>query len=111
MQETRVQSLGLGKISWRRKWQPTPVLLSGKSHGWRNLVGYSHGIAESDTTEQPHSLTIGKHVYDGLYVLGYTKGYNFFLPLQSLRRFPMTCIIFYFKAYLIIRVFSFFPIL
>ena len=28
------------KILWRRKWQPTPVLLPGKSHGQRNLVGY-----------------------------------------------------------------------
>ena len=27
--------------SWRRKEQPTPVFLPGKSHGWRNLVGYS----------------------------------------------------------------------
>ena len=26
-------------MHWRRKWQPTPVLLPGKSHGWRNLVG------------------------------------------------------------------------
>ena len=26
---------------WRRKWQPTPVLLLGKSHGRRSLVGYS----------------------------------------------------------------------
>ena len=31
----------VGKIPWRRKWQPTPVLLPGKSHGQRNLVGYS----------------------------------------------------------------------
>ena len=29
------------KISWRRKWQPTPVFLSGKSHGQRSLAGYS----------------------------------------------------------------------
>ena len=29
------------KIPWRRKWQPTPVLLSGESHGERSLVGYS----------------------------------------------------------------------
>ena len=28
-------------ISWRRKWQLTPVFLPGKSHGWRSLVGYS----------------------------------------------------------------------
>ena len=26
---------------WRRKWQPTPVLLPRKFHGWRSLVGYS----------------------------------------------------------------------
>ena len=37
---THIQSL-VGKIPWRGKWQPTPVLLPGKSHGWRSLVGYS----------------------------------------------------------------------
>ena len=31
----------VGKIPWRRKWQPIPVLLTGKSHGQRSLVGYS----------------------------------------------------------------------
>ena len=31
----------VGKISWRRKRQPTPVFLSGKFHGQGNLVGYS----------------------------------------------------------------------
>ena len=42
-------------ITWRKKWQPTPVLLSGKSHGWRSLVGYSpRGLKESDTTEWLH---------------------------------------------------------
>ena len=36
-----------------RQWHPTPVLLPGKSHGWRSLVGYSPwGREESDTTEQ-----------------------------------------------------------
>ena len=29
------------KIPWRRKWQSTPVFLTGKSHGQRSLVGYS----------------------------------------------------------------------
>ena len=28
------------KIPWRRKWQPTPALLPGKSHGQRSLAGY-----------------------------------------------------------------------
>ena len=41
------------KIPWRRKWQPTPVFLPGKSHRERNLVGYSPwGRKESDTTER-----------------------------------------------------------
>ena len=36
---------------WRRQWQPTPVLLPGKPHGQRNLVGCSPwGHKESDTT-------------------------------------------------------------
>ena len=40
---------------WRRKWQPTPVLLPGKSHGQRSLVGYHPwGGKESDTTEWLH---------------------------------------------------------
>ena len=40
---------------WRRKWQPTPVLLPGDSHGRRSLVGYgSWGRKESDMTEQLH---------------------------------------------------------
>ena len=45
----------VGKISWRRKWQPTPVFLPGESHGWRSLIGYSPwGHKESDTTERLH---------------------------------------------------------
>ena len=28
-------------VFWRRQWHPTPVLLPGKSHGWRSLVGCS----------------------------------------------------------------------
>ena len=41
----------VGNIPWRRKWQPTPVFLSGKSHGQRSLAGYSlWGRKESDRT-------------------------------------------------------------
>ena len=39
----------VGKIPWRRKWRPTPVLLPGKFHGLRSLVGYSPGVAKSRT--------------------------------------------------------------
>ena len=39
----------------RRQWHPTPVLLPGKSHGWRSLVGCNPwGCKESDTIEQLH---------------------------------------------------------
>ena len=44
-------------FSRRRQRHPTPVLLPGKSHGRRGLVGCSPGVAkskESDTTEQLH---------------------------------------------------------
>ena len=42
-------------VTWERTWQPTPVLLPGKSHGWRILVAYSAwGCEESDMTERLH---------------------------------------------------------
>ena len=41
---------------WRRQWHPTPILLSGKSHGRRSLIGCSPwSREESDTTERLHS--------------------------------------------------------
>ena len=40
VQETWVNPW-VGKIPWRRKWQPTPVFLPGKSHGQRSLEGCS----------------------------------------------------------------------
>ena len=43
----------IGKIPRRRKWQPTPIFLPGKSHGQWSLVGYlPWGRKESDTTER-----------------------------------------------------------
>ena len=52
--------LWVRKIPGRRKWQPTPVLLPGKSHGQRSLAGYiPWGRKESDTTEnaRTHACT------------------------------------------------------
>ena len=37
-------------IRWRRKWQPTPVFLSGKSHWQRSLAGYSPGGRKESVT-------------------------------------------------------------
>ena len=54
MQETWVDPWA-GEILWRRKWQPTPVPLPGKSHGRRSVVDYSSwGRKESDRTERLH---------------------------------------------------------
>ena len=51
--DTRGFNPWVGKIPWRRKSQPTPVFLPGKSHGRSSLVGYSPwGRKESDMTEQ-----------------------------------------------------------
>ena len=54
------------KISWRKKWQPTPVFLPGKFHGWRSLAGYCPGASkEMDTTQRlshhhnlPHGVVL-----------------------------------------------------
>ena len=65
----------VGKIPWRRKWQPTPILLSGKPHGWRSLVGYSPwSCKKSDTIEQ-------------LYFT-YTYDFKFASPTQTLSLSP-----------------------
>ena len=61
MQETRVRFLGQEE---RRKWQPTPVVLPGESHGQRSLVGYIQpmGSKESDSTER-----LNTHIYVYIY--------------------------------------------
>ena len=55
MWETRVR----GRSPGEGKWQPTPVLLPGESHGGRSLGGYSSwGRKESEMTEQLHLLLL-----------------------------------------------------
>ena len=50
-------------ISWRRKWQPTPVFLPGELHCQRSLVGYTPwGHKGSDMTEQTHTQQAMGHV-------------------------------------------------
>ena len=48
-------------MAWRRKWQPTPVFLPGKSHRWRTLATYSPWVLkELDRTEQLHFLSLSQ---------------------------------------------------
>ena len=57
MQETWVQSLGQ-EDPWRRKWQPTPVLLPGEFHGQRSLASCNlWDCKELDMTECVHTHT------------------------------------------------------
>ena len=57
-QEMWVPSLGR-QDPGRRKWQPTPVFLPGKSHGQSSLVGYSpQGRKQSDTPEHAHMPSV-----------------------------------------------------
>ena len=50
-------------IVFQRQWHPTPVLLPGKSHGWKSMVGCSPwGRWGSDTTERLHFHALKKEM-------------------------------------------------
>jgi len=54
----------VGKIPWKRAWQPTPVFLTGESHGQRSLEGYSpKGGKEADTTEMTEHIHLEKSIH------------------------------------------------
>ena len=68
---------GWGRFPGEGKWQPTPVLLPGKFHGWKSLVGYSPwGRKELDMTEQL-SLTLCTISYSCVCVLQFV--FNFYI--------------------------------
>ena len=68
---------------WRRKWQPTPVFLPGKSPGQRSLVVYSPwGHKESDTTEQL------------LFNITFTCFFFLNLPAKKLKITDVACVVF-----------------
>ena len=50
--------------SWIRQWQPTPVLLPGKSHGQRSLWAAVHGVAKSQTQPSDFSFTFHLHALE-----------------------------------------------
>ena len=45
------------KVTWRRRWHPTPVLLPGESHGQRGLAGYSPWGRKNQTRLSVHTCT------------------------------------------------------
>ena len=63
----------VGKISWRGKWQPTPLFLPGKTHRQRSLAGYSPwGHKESDTTQwlKDNKVQTGHSRTSGFSIMG-----------------------------------------
>ena len=56
----------VGKISWRRAQQPTPVFLPGESHGQRSLAGYSPRLTKSEAV-----IMIGKPLPAGADMFGH----------------------------------------
>ena len=81
-----------GKIRWRRKWQPTPVFLSGELHGQRRLVGYSPwGREESDTTEWLRHIYMYTHTHTHIFLIPFSVPghWGFFLVSATVKRAAM----------------------
>ena len=70
---------GLGRSSGEGKWQRTSILLPGKSHGWRSMVGYSPwDHKESETKERLHfhfHSILDTHTYIYISLLGNVQFY------------------------------------
>ena len=77
----------VGKIPWRRKWQPTVVFLPGKFHGERSLAGYSlWGCKELDTTERlTHTHTHTNTGKNKTYIEIKNKAMNIHIPVIQLK--------------------------
>ena len=71
--------LGWGLFPWRRKWQPIPIFLPGKSHECRSLVGCSPQ-SHRETTERINNnrdMSVSFFVYHCSHL--YRKNHNTFL--------------------------------
>ena len=93
----------MGKIPWKRAWQPTSVFLPGKLHEQRSLAGYSPwGRKKSDTAERlnTHTMSINLSIYQYLSHIGFThlpiiyiylylsnKDYYFLVPQEITKDF------------------------
>ena len=63
-------NLWVGKIPWRRKWQPAPVFLPGQLHGQKTLAAYSpscHKRVRYDLATKQQSLTLPSDTCNGIF--------------------------------------------
>ena len=74
----------MGKIPWKKKWQPTPVFLPGKSHRQKSLVGYSPWVTKDQTR-----LSTKAHIHYQWYYI-HSPPHATFTPiyLQNFQPFP-----------------------
>ena len=71
----------VGKITWKKAWQPTAVLLPGEFHGQRSLMGYNPwGRKEWDTTERL-TLSLGRREVENKYPALLSIAPRLLLPL------------------------------
>ena len=64
-QEVWVGSL-VGKMPWKRKWQPSPVFLPGKSHGQRSLAGSKKRVRKDFVTKKQQNRIYIMDLWGGL---------------------------------------------
>ena len=77
----------VGKIPWRRKWQPTPVFLPGKSHGQRSLGDHSlwsrKRVRHNLGTEWQRTASITKTAWTTVSVVGRIVSYKIHIHKMS----------------------------
>ena len=78
----------VGKIPWRRAWQPTPVFLSGESHGQRNWWATVHGVTKSRICLGMHIA----HVFVKHVARCWPNTFLLFSPPQSPLWWPAQCV-------------------
>ena len=63
----------VGKIPWRRAWQPTPVFLPGESHGQRSLGPQRVRDDGSDLVHMPRHFRLSKFLWGSLFLKQFIK--------------------------------------
>jgi len=77
----------VGKIPWRRAWQPTPVFLPGESYGESPWWAIIHRVAQSRTRLR----RLSTHSHDPLYFCGDSCSFSFFFMILLIWIFSLFC--------------------
>ena len=83
----------VGMTPWRRKWQPTPVFLPGKSHGQRIRRATVHGIAESRQESTHYCILLLKNRWQPMKIPKLTTQFSLVQSLSRVRLFATPWIV------------------